>query len=321
MPAADEVYRLQRGDDPECRLFQSFADKAHYRGEGGTRQGIYVCSPRGELLGSINSLNPDHVRAMLEEALQKWAAIPEADRRMAAGDDPTPEHRWEDTFPRDGVVFTSIVRDLPAAQSPESARSDRWNRDHVWFSKAEARNWLGRIPTVGAVHELPTVLVQRLTRFHLIDNARGQSLPFAPREVAGSTMRTKVLAVHGPRVTLEITGHTRAESEGTWLMGENDWAHDDRFPRGLTTELFGRAVYHLAEMTFTEFELVALGRRWGYTQNNARRSQPEPSPIGFLFTLESRDLHPRIPPAFIDVYNADWLVHPDVNPLDESTGS
>jgi hypothetical protein len=37
------------------------ANKGHYRGEGQTRQGIYVCSPGGKLLSSINSLDPDKV--------------------------------------------------------------------------------------------------------------------------------------------------------------------------------------------------------------------------------------------------------------------
>ena len=41
------------------------ADKGHYRRAGGTRQGIYVCSPSGILLSSINSLKPDDVLTMI----------------------------------------------------------------------------------------------------------------------------------------------------------------------------------------------------------------------------------------------------------------
>ena len=46
------MWRLQRGVDAECRFFQSFADQGHYQARGGTRQGIYVCSPGGKLLAS-----------------------------------------------------------------------------------------------------------------------------------------------------------------------------------------------------------------------------------------------------------------------------
>ena len=39
VPAADEVYRMQNlktGTDPECRLFQKFAELGHYRRPGTT---------------------------------------------------------------------------------------------------------------------------------------------------------------------------------------------------------------------------------------------------------------------------------------------
>ncbi|MCH8148173.1 MAG: hypothetical protein IH987_09320, partial [Planctomycetes bacterium] len=51
VPVADEVFRLQSHADPESRFFQSIADHGHYRAKGGTRQGIYVCTPNGKLLG------------------------------------------------------------------------------------------------------------------------------------------------------------------------------------------------------------------------------------------------------------------------------
>jgi len=59
VPVTDEVWRLQRGTDPECRFFQSFADRGHYRGGGGTRQGIYVVTP-----GGSSHMIPDVLRAV-----------------------------------------------------------------------------------------------------------------------------------------------------------------------------------------------------------------------------------------------------------------
>ena len=52
------------------------ANKGHYRRVGGTRQGIYVCSPSGILLNSVNSLNPDDVLKMIEIGLDKWNSLP-----------------------------------------------------------------------------------------------------------------------------------------------------------------------------------------------------------------------------------------------------
>ena len=52
------------------------ANEGHYQRVGGTRQGIYVCSPSGLLLNSINSLNPDDVLKMIESGLEKWNSLP-----------------------------------------------------------------------------------------------------------------------------------------------------------------------------------------------------------------------------------------------------
>ena len=61
VPAADEVFRMQNlktGTDPECRLFQKFAELGHYRQPGTTRQGTYCATPSGILLASISRSVP-----------------------------------------------------------------------------------------------------------------------------------------------------------------------------------------------------------------------------------------------------------------------
>ena len=70
MPATDEVWRLQGASEEDATLFQKIANKGHYRKAGGTRQGIYVCSPSGQLLSSVNSLNPDVVLKTIENGLK-----------------------------------------------------------------------------------------------------------------------------------------------------------------------------------------------------------------------------------------------------------
>ena len=59
---------------------------------------------------------------------------------------------------------------------------------------------------------------------------------------------------------------------------------------------------------FTEFEMVALGEWRGSTENNARSNGPQSGPIGFVFTLAPPEASHRVAPAFIDVYNAEWIV-------------
>ena len=61
IPATDEVWRLQGVVDKDASIFQEMANKGHYSRVGGSRQGIYVCTPKGDLLSSINSLDADLV--------------------------------------------------------------------------------------------------------------------------------------------------------------------------------------------------------------------------------------------------------------------
>ncbi len=311
VPAADEVWRLQRGSDAECRTFQAMANRGHYRAKDGTRQGIYVCSPAGELLGSINSLDPDAVIATLTAGLEKWKQLPESARLAGSASQVTPDHRWEAGYPEDGLVLVSVNRDLRVDRGEVKPTGERWNRDHVWFANREARAWLPDDPAPGAVHTLPEPLLQRLARFQLVDNVRGQTLPFAPQEILpGSAIRIEVRQRRGDLVRLHISGSTLAEAKGPWLMGESDWTPPREYPRTMRLKLLGRADYDLTRSVFTEFELVAVGEWHGCTINNDRCGGTESGTIGFVFTLAPDTPSERVPPAFIDIYNADWITPP-----------
>ncbi len=286
------------------------ADKGHYGGGQGTRQGIYVCSSSGDFLASINSLDADAVITTLEAALRNWQRLPETVRRRGSAANPMPAHRWETSYPDHGLVLVSENRDLAVEQGNPRRTGERWNRDHVWFSAEEARSWLPADPTPGTVHQLPEPLVRRLARFHLVDNVRGQTLPFAVEEVRGSGIQTEVLERRGRLVRLRISGVTMAVAEGPWLMGDNDWKPPREFPRSMATQLLGYASYDLGLEAFTAFEMIAVGRRRGYTQNNDRIRGPQEGTIGFVFTLAEDTPAERVPPAFIDIYDAEWVARP-----------
>ncbi len=286
------------------------ADKGHYGGGQGTRQGIYVCSSSGDFLSSINSLNPDAVISTLETALRKWQQLPETVRRRGRAANPTPTHRWETSYPDHGLVLVSVNRDLVAEQGDFRRTGDRWNRDHVWFSAEEARSWLPADPIPGTVQQLPEPLERRLARFHFVDNVRGQTLPFAVEEVYGLEIQTEVLERRGQLVRLRISGATMAVAEGPWLMGDNDWKPPREFPRSMATQLLGHASYDLGRGAFTAFDMIAVGCGQGYTQNNDRSRGPQEGTIGFVFTLADDALAESVPPAFIDIYDAAWVARP-----------
>jgi len=302
VPAADEVWRLQQGTDPECVFFQQMAEHGHYGGSPGTtRQGIYVCSASGKFLASINSNNPDRVLATLEQGLKAWEELPAEERRLSPKSEIKPRHRWEESFPKGGLVLSVITRDLPADCDPSKPCSAKWNQDRVWFSKGEARQWLPPDPKSGDKQPLPQQLVSRLTRLHLIDTVNGQSSPFWPGEVTGSQIATEVLERTGRRVKIRITGTTKGEGQA---RGPRASAH------GVETRILGHATYDLNKEAFVEFEMVALGTRWGRTELNGRRRDPESGPLGFVFELAPADA-PPIAPAFIRNYDVPWVSRPE----------
>lgn len=312
--AADENWRLQRGEDAECRHFQAMADQGHYgSGGGGTRQGIYVAAPSGRLLASVNSLDADAVLETLERGLAAWESLPDAERWLPEGADIAPAHRWEQSYPTDGLVLTRIARDLPPDADPKSAPLRPSNRDHAWFSAEEARSFLPDGPAaelaVGDFHELPAPLVRRLAQFHLVDNVRGQTLPFAPEEVHEAWLHTEVIARQGDVLTLRLTGGSHAKAEGPWLMGENDWTPPGDYPRGVIASLRGEARYDTARQAFAAFTLAGVGTRWGSGWLNGRDAK-DSGPIGWLFTLSPDTPAERVAPAFVDLYAADWIVRP-----------
>jgi hypothetical protein len=90
------------------------AEHGHYGGRPGTtRQGIYVCAPSGKFLASVNSNDADRVLAMMREGLAAWEMLPADQRQLSAESAVKPRHRWEDSYPTEGLVVNVISRDLP----------------------------------------------------------------------------------------------------------------------------------------------------------------------------------------------------------------
>ena len=219
MLSTDEVWRLQGGrdsvayregggDDPECCSFQKMAGEGHYGPGAGTKQGIYVCTSAGRFLASINSNSPKSVAAMLRRALDAWSKLPEAERAPAPAHS-KPSHRWEWSYPEDGMVLEETFRYLPGG---DAERKGAFNRDYAWFSADEAKLFVSASPASGEQRELPEVLFHRLARQHLLNSVRGESGAFAASEVSGS-LHARVLAVDDDKVRLRITGTSTSATD------------------------------------------------------------------------------------------------------------
>ncbi|MBK8271110.1 MAG: hypothetical protein IPK83_23465 [Planctomycetes bacterium] len=120
----------------------------------------------------------------------------------------------------------------------------------------------------------------------------------------------KITAREGSTVDMTISGATQAVSGSKWDMRNEVWKPEHDHPRGVVTRMYGSAAFDLESGTFTRFDLVALGRRYGFSENNGRKCQIEPSSIGYSLSFAPTGMAHRVPPTFIDVYDAKWLVRP-----------
>ncbi len=315
MPAADEVGRLQRGEDAECRLFQALAEQGHYAGRtvpSDTRQGIYATTADGRCLASINTRDPRHVARMLRRALASWEAL--APREEGAAPPLEGVNRFEDVYPEDGLVLKVFTRDLPRdrdgdGDAPSSDwRRFAWNQDFAWFTAEEARGFVPATIEAGATHDVPFPLVARIVRLHLVDNVRGQVPAFARESVEVANLSTRVDRVEDGVVFLSFDGRTRAAENGRWpVRGFADGESAAAQRRGVETVVRGHAVWVAAASQFRAFELVAIGTRFGGSQFNARGDDLEPSPIGAVLRLAGRGPDERVAPALYWHYG--WRAH------------
>jgi hypothetical protein len=288
VPAADACDRMQKklATDEDALLFQKFGGKRTLPADRGGTQGQYAVAPNGELLASCSTTDPKVVAEMMKKGLEAWGKLPREKRLLPKAPDPKAAQRWrkwETLYPEDGLVLHVVSRDQKRVRWPD------WNQDYAWFRKEEGRAFVPAEPKKDAVHQVPRELVERLARFHLIDNVYALNYTFFPKEaIEKAGLTASVIEVEGDLVSLRFEGETRASILAPEKLG-------------FEPKLLGRAKYNLKDQNFVSFELVAVGNRWGLGSCN-QRHDPNPAPMGIVFTLAGKSPAERLPPAFISRY-------------------
>lgn len=306
VPAADEVWRLQRDEDPECRWFRETVRGAPDP-VAGSMQGTYVITPGGALLGRLNSTDPTRVLAMLDRALAKWRALPAPARAARAADAAQPRRRWEDSYPERGLVLERFARDVGA--SPEAPPTRPVNRDTVWFAERELEGLVPARGEAGAARAVAAALTERLARFVFVDNVRGQTLPFARDAVREARLRSEVVAVEDGLWTLQLTGETTAETDGR-DPAQGYWNSPRPWPRRVHVRVAGRASWDPEARRFRRFDLVAVGARRGRTTFNGRGREADGGEHGVGFLLRIAPAGDRVAPTFVNLYDVPWIKTP-----------
>jgi hypothetical protein len=282
--AADDWYQRRR-QDAEGEFFRSVADQGPRKGRGGsTRQGIYCLTADGELLAYKNAgQDPEVMRDVLKEGLARWERLPEARRRPGAVTiQPLTEvdEQYSRTPPENGLIVRAFTRALdPAPEGDEApvCRSESGAaaaRDHLWLSEREWKSLIPAAPRKGQTFPVPRPIAERILRFHLVDNTRGEPPHWRPDEIRNSQLTLTVIETS--------PAATRLRLEGSVLLSTH--AEPAKADRGYDARLLGDIDYDARAQRISRFDVVALGEHWGEGPFT-RRARPGRTPLGVAFEL------------------------------------
>jgi hypothetical protein len=297
IPVAGDDWYQRRRQDAEGEFFRGVADQGPRKGQGGaTRQGIYVFTADGKLLAYRNHHDPAVMRTVLQEGLRAWNKLPAAQRQPGAVKVPQlakVDATYDRALPEGTLIVNVYTRILDRTAAGEfcpgtckTRGGDKAAVDHLWLTREEWKGLIPAQPRKGQKVALPERIVQRIARFHLADNTRGEPDLWTRKEVRKATLTLTVEDTSAEKVTLRL--------EGTFLLT----THPDpkQAKRGFDATLLGTVRYDVKKGAIDRFDVVAVGDHWGegtYT----RGARPGRTPLGIAFELASGDdPADRVPP-------------------------
>jgi len=278
VPYAGDQWYLHRQKDADGAYFWKVAQQGHFRErpESTTRQGIYVATVDGQLLGSDPYIpSVKRMVDLLERSLERGKQHVAAATVEAA---PAADHRYTRVPPEGGLILDVFTR------IPRSAGSDeKWTpnhatgRDHMWLTREEWRALLPARWEKGARAAVPRAVAERLIRFHLVDNVRGEPPMWRAEEVRQGELALVVDDPSSGRLRLE--GAARMAAEG----------------RGYDARVQGYVEYDRTRDRITRFDVLSWGEAWG--EGSYTRGAPKGRfPLRVALSLAGNSPADRVPP-------------------------
>ena len=261
--AADDWYQRRR-QDKEGTFFRAVADALGKKGAGGaTRQGIYCFAADGTPLAYKNAGQDAKVmRQVLRDALAKFERLPAAKRTPGAvtvEDAGKPDPAYARTPPPGGLivkVYTRILDfkdDAYCKGTCASTGGDKAARDHLWLTAEEVQALVPAKAEAGFKYPLPAKVAERIARYHLIDNTRGEPQLWTREQVRAKRVELVVTAATADAVDIRLEGEAVLATD----------ADPDKADRGYEVRLLGSLRYRPAKKTFDRFDVTAVGTHWG----------------------------------------------------------
>ncbi len=288
VPVTGDDWYERRREDAEGEFFRKVADQGPRKGlDGSTRQGIYCLTAGGKLLAFRNGQDADSVRTLLKKGLTEWARLTEAERKAASpkvNDAKPPDPHFCRIPPAGGLVVNVYSRMLrlddkgkledSGLRGGEHDLPFGAGRDHLWLTRDEWRILIPRDPRQGAEYVLPAAIAERILRFHLIDNTRGEPPMWSKAEIREARLKLSVEKTDASTLRLRLAG--------TYSLST------DKQPSAKTRAFVGSVLgfidYDRKKEAITRFDAVALGDHQGQGPFTGG-ARPGRTPLGVCFEL------------------------------------
>jgi hypothetical protein len=256
VPFAGDKWYLNRQQDADGAFLRKLGAQREGTGSPSASgcdapQGIYIAAPDGTLLAADHfHPDPERLLARMRDARERWQKIAPPARNAAATDTgpgtSSADARFARRPPAGGLilkVFSRIPLPPPAGQTwtPNQATG----RDHVWLTAEEQRALLPSSWKNGVRYPVAPAVVERLARFHLVDNVRGEPPFWTPGDLR--------------RVDLSLT----VEDAAAGLLRLDGVARMDAGGRGYDARVQGYLSVDRVKKALTRFDLLAWGDAWG----------------------------------------------------------
>ncbi|MSR55209.1 MAG: hypothetical protein EXS09_18260 [Gemmataceae bacterium] len=303
--AADDWYQRRR-DDAEGKFFRDVSNQGPRKNDtGATRQGIYCFTADGKLLTYKNAGQaPDVMRETLRQGLREWKKLPEERRKpgsVKVDDLDKSDARYTRTPPPGGLIVNVYTRILDRDMGEfckgtcKTLGGDKAARDHLWLTESE---WKGLVPTEpkkGDKNPLPAKVAERILRFHLTDNTRGEPPMWRREDIRSQELTLTVEEVTPSTIRLRL--------DGSALLATN--ADAAKADRGFDVRLLGYIQFDRTKKLIKKFSVVAVGDHWGHGAFTGG-ARPGRQPLGVAFELSTgksaADLVPPQAGREIDAY-------------------
>jgi hypothetical protein len=256
-----------------------------------------------------------------KEALQKWNALPEAERARGAvkvgelGDIdplrtvPNPPVRgliikvYYRAFMRDGpgkiryVVGKDLWHDEDGNKTeekkestyPGSITTPQAQPDHMWLTEAEWKSLIPATARQGDKFPVPAEITDRVLRWHLNPlSVYGETNSLGPKEVRAGELTLTVDAVSATSVRLRLDGFAKLGTEPPAAVAEGKCACIDQW--GYEPRLLGFIEYDNVKKVITRFDIVAMGDHFGRLGIADSAARVGLQPLGISFELVTGNL-------------------------------